>query len=169
MIDPRNTFAVPTNDKFNDGSLIGISQIWLRFFIEAFNRLMPLGVERSFSFLANGTAQKISGMQFSSRTENAIFIDYFIQRISLNISGGASGQEKNEIGMLMARFNPRAKTWTLNKPFSDGTSDCTFTISNDGQISVSGSALTGVQKIDKITWRARSLGARLLQQTGWDA
>lgn len=169
MIESRDTFEVPSNDKFFD-SFGGMAQIWLRFFISIWERLKPLGVEKSFNFISDGTAKPVSGLQFSPRTENAIFVDFFIQRISLNQTP-AAGQEKNEIGTLYIYFSPRAGIWRMTKVsgLSTTSSDVTFSINSaTGQVSVSSASLTGNIKINKITWRARSFGARLMRQEGWD-
>lgn len=147
-----------------------LSFTWEQFFRSVCDSLNPLGTEKSFQLQNNMvTPQDIEGMQFDGNTVNYILIEYFVQRFY------AGNTMLVEGGTLRLSYNAKANTWSITELSGSGPNDAgvTFAMSSaaPGQVQYTTSNITtGAEQVNKITWRARTLFAKVAKPAaGWPA
>lgn len=137
-----------------------LSLNWQDFFKLLHLMVSPLGIERSFPIANNQVvAKNIEGLQFDYKKINQVTVEYLIQRITT--STGAT--EIISAGMFMLAYKPVSQTWhivNIGTPGPD-SSGVTFSVTTGGQVQYTSSNITGTANISKITWRARTLGAKV--------
>ncbi len=133
---------------------------WQNFFRSLFDRIFPLGIEISFPLVNNqASAANIDGLQFDYRKVNQATVEYVIQRITT----GTGATELIATGMFMVTYKPVSLTWhivTIGTP-GPSTSGITFSITTGGQVQYTSTNMTGDANISKITYRARTLAAKV--------
>lgn len=164
-LNGKNSMSPPYREKLIEvGGLV--SKSWEGFFRAVFERLNPLGIETSANLTAHATeSYAISGLKFNYRTETFAVVDYIVQRVNKDTVAA----EKNQMGMIVVRFNPVAQTWTLGEiaPSNPGDADVTFSIDSTGQVKANALPFAGVEIINRISWRARVLRGSLKDSAAW--
>jgi len=153
------SFEVPYRDKVLDNEGL-LTMPWEWFFRALWERLNPLGAERSFDLENNqGTAANIDGMKFKKNKVSQATIEYLVQRVTT----GGSATELVESGILIATYNPTSEDWNLHAVDENNPEDAgiTFSITSDGQVQYTSSNVTGDASISRIVWRARTMGAKI--------
>lgn len=157
------TSEVPHNQKIIDSS--GMTSIpWGEFFRWIYDSLLPLGVERYFALSKNvSVAVDVVGLKFDHNKVNCVFIDYLIQRVAKN----PSATELIEAGTLRLVYKPRSASWSIAK-VNNGpdTSGITFTVTTAGQVQYTSTNITGTVVVQKLTYRARTLAAKVITPSG---
>jgi hypothetical protein len=151
-------FEVPINDSLTQGSGL-ISRPWEGFFRFVQKALLPLGIERAFALANNqSTFTPIEGLAFTALSVSQATVDFLIQRVTI----GAGAVELIESGSFIAVYKPGSDSWSLFYPGTTGPSDSgvDFSITSAGQVQYTSSNITGTPSISKITFRARTLGAK---------
>jgi hypothetical protein len=88
--------------------------------------------------IPNDVSTSVPNLSFSPDVVNGAIVTYSIQRITSSVT-------VSETGMLTCDYNPTntpGELWQLVRE-SDGNSNVTFTMSDEGQISITLSALAG--------------------------
>lgn len=158
MAIPKNTFDVPYKDPVQDISGL-LTTSWEWFFRSLWERLYPLGIERSFDIANNVSgATDITGMKFSSNGVSQVHIDFLVQRVTT----GGSAVELIESGFFIISYKPTSQTWAItlveiNHPSNSGVD---FTVTADGQIQYTSTNEAGTASISKLYWRARTIGGK---------
>lgn len=133
---------------------------WQQFFRKLYDLVSPMGFERSFQLENNvASAADVEGLQVNSQKINQVIIEYVIQRITT--STGAT--ELIESGLKIAVYKPVAASWslvTIGTPGPDG-SGVTLSITAGGQVRYTSTNITGTPSVSKITYRARTLAAKV--------
>lgn len=153
-------FEVPYRSQVIDSTSM-LSSVWQEFFKRLHIMLSPLGIEKSFPLENNATNKDIEGMQFDFKKVNQITVEYLIQRITT----APSATELIQAGVFMVVRKPTAGTWHIVNIGSTGpdAAGITFSMSTttQGQVLYTSTNITGTPNISKITYRARTLGARV--------
>lgn len=156
MAIPKASFDVPYKTQIIGQSGL-LTQAWEWFFRSLWERLYPLGAERSFEINNNQSSPAdITGMKFDKRGISAAVVEYLIQRVTT--STGAT--ELVEAGIFIVAYKPfAAPGWNLtmvhgDKPLDSGV---TFSITDAGQVQYTSTSITGTASISRIVWRARTL------------
>jgi len=134
---------------------------WQNFFRSLFDRLFPLGIEQTAVLLNNqATAVDMTGLQFDYRKVNQAIVEYVIQRIT---GPTLSPTELIQTGCFAVVYKPVAGTWNIVSIGSTGpdAAGITFSITTGGQVQYTSSNMTGTANISKITYRARTLSAKV--------
>lgn len=134
---------------------------WQNFFRSLFERVYSLGIEASFPLVNNqSVAANIEGLQFDYRKVNQAIIEYVIQRIT---GPTLSPTELIQTGCFAVVYKPVAATWNIVNIGSTGpdAAGITFSITTGGQVQYTSSNMTGTANISKITYRARTLSAKV--------
>lgn len=155
----QKSLDVPYESSVIDSKGI-LSISWQNFFRNLFDRIFPLGIETSFALLNNqSSAANIEGLQFDYRKVNQATIEYLIQRITT----GTGATEIITTGMFMVTYKPVSQTWHIVNIGTPGpsASGITFSITTGGQVQYTSSNITGDENISKITYRARTLSAKV--------
>lgn len=152
-------FIPPYRDLFlnSDGFL---SRQWEWFVRTLWERLDPLGVERSFTIENNKSAHTdIAGLSFSSKSVSQAIIEFLVQRVTT----GSGAVEYVESGILIATYNPTSDDWNLvsvsaNTPDNSGVD---FFITSSGQVQYTSSNInTGTPSISSLFYRVRTLAGK---------
>lgn len=100
----------------------------------------------------------VTNLKFNKRGVSVAFVDFLIQRVTT--STGAT--ELIEAGCFQVAYSPTSDDWDLTFIGSPGPDDSGVDLSVDsnGQVQYVSSSITGTDSISKITWRARTLGAK---------
>lgn len=133
---------------------------WQNFFRSLFERVLPLGLETSFPLVNNqASAANIEGLQFDYVKTNQVIIEYIIQRIT----GSISPTELIQTGVFALAYKPAAQTWHIVTIGSTGpdSAGITFSVTTGGQVQYTSTNMTGSANISKITYRARTLAAKV--------
>lgn len=141
-----------------DKNLITLS--WQNFFRKLYDIVNPLGFEKSAQLLNNqASAVNIEGMQFDFDKVNQVTIEYIIHRITTG--GGAT--EIVTTGIMQLAYRKVSLGWSIVPIGTPGpsVSGITFTITASGQVQYTSSNITGTASISKITYRARTLNAKV--------
>jgi len=149
---------VPYQNQLLDKNGI-LTVAWQQFFRMLYLVVSTLGIETSFPLVNNQVlAADITGLQFDSRKINQVSVEYLIQRVTTG--GGAT--ELITAGMFMLAYKPTSETWHVVAIGTPGpsSSGITFSVTASGQVQYTSSNITGTASISKITYRARTLGAR---------
>lgn len=149
---------IPLRDQVINGNGY-ITRIWLNFLNLIKEYLEPLGYEKHSDIVNNTTTSaNVEGLSFNSDKVSHAIVDYFIQRITT----GGGAQELVESGTLHLMYRPTSNDWVIYKASitSMPSSGITFSISSTGQVKYTSSNITGTQKISKISYRARTMGAK---------
>lgn len=136
-----------------------LSFSWQSFFRILQSMLSPLGIEKSFSLANNqASAADLVGMQFDYKKVNQVNIEYLIQRITT--STGTT--ELIQTGVFQLAYKPITAAWYINTVGSTGpdAGGITFSVTATGQVQYTSTNITGTANISKITYRARTLGAK---------
>lgn len=154
----KQSFSVPFQDPISDKSG-KLSSSWDWFLRSVFERLYPLGQERSFDIVNNqaGVAD-VTDAVFDKRGISVAHFDYFIQRVTT----GGSAIQKIEAGLLIFVYKPTSDAWakvTIGTPGPDA-SGVTFSITASGQVQYTSSNETGTASISKLYWRARTMAGK---------
>lgn len=160
-IKERSSIDVPYRNSVVELATGILSLAWQNFFRSLYERVYPLGIETSFIFENNKTdASNIEGLQFDSNKVTQVFIEYVIQRIH---GPKLDPVEKIQTGVFAVVYKPAAELWSIVNIGTPGPDNAgiTFSITAGGQVQYTSSNITGAQKISKITWRARTLGAKV--------
>lgn len=161
MAQIKESFAVPWRDKVVD-QMGMLSYRWQWFFNSLFERLYPLGVERSFDIANNqAAAADVTGLKFDKRGVSQAIIEFLVQRVTT----GAGAVELIESGILIVTYNPTSEDWNLqavsaNTPDNSGVD---FTITSSGQVQYTSSNETGTASISKLFYRSRTLAGKNTQ------
>lgn len=170
----NSTSQVPYSDKiFDSAGLISFS--WGNFFRWVFDSLSPLGSEKYFALKNYVTTTtplpmgaiagplNVDDLQFDHNKVNSVFVDYLIQRVSKN----PSATELIEAGTLRIVYKPRSASWVIAK-LNNGpdTSGITFTITASGQVQYTSTNISGTIVVQKLTYRARTLAAKVIEPSG---
>lgn len=134
---------------------------WQNFFRSLFERVYSIGIESSFSLVNNqSVASNIEGLQFDYRKVNQAIIEYVIQRIT---GPTLSPTELIQTGCFAVVYKPVAGTWNIVNIGSTGpdSAGITFSITTGGQVQYTSSNMTGTANVSKITYRARTLNAKV--------
>lgn len=134
---------------------------WQNFFRSLFERVYSIGIESSFSLVNNqSVASNIEGLQFDYRKVNQAIIEYVIQRIT---GPTLSPTELIQTGCFAVVYKPVAGTWNIVSIGSTGpdAAGITFSITTGGQVQYTSSNMTGTANVSKITYRARTLSAKV--------
>jgi len=152
-------FNVPYRNSISDVTGL-LTQPWQSFFRALQFIVAPLGYEISAPISNNvSSPANIDGMIFSPEKVNQAVVEYFIQRVTSG--GGATALYA--AGIFHVVYKPTAGTWhivTVGTPGPD-SSGITFSITTEGQVQYTSTNITGTANISKITWRARTLGAKV--------
>ncbi len=159
MATPNVTFDVPLKTKFFEatGSL---SIAWQSFFQVLFERVYPLGAEKSFEIVNNQAgAADITGLRFDYRGVSQAAVDYLIQRVTT----GGGAVELIETGTFRAVYRPTSNSWDLvqdadaDQPDNSGV---VLSITSTGQVQYTSTNTTGTAHISKFYYRARTLAGK---------
>lgn len=149
------TNEVPHRDELTDENGL-ITQPWQSFFTDVRGSLDPLGVEKSFVLKNNqATPANIDGLTFSSRGVSHATVDYLIQRVTDVV-------ELIQSGSFHLVYRPLIDDWrivVIGTPGPD-VSGITFSITHKGAVQYISTNIAGFGSISKITFRARTLGAK---------
>lgn len=99
-----------------------------------------------------GSNIPLPGLSFSTTIVRGAFIPYAIDRATTT-------QEVSEVGELSIVYNSTNSTgfkWTMTRT-ANGDASVTFAISDQGQVSISTTALTGLSHTGKITFSATAV------------
>ncbi len=152
------TIEVPYRDFVSEKTGF-VSRVWGEFFRGIRDSINSLGVEKSFKIQNNvSAAENIEGLFFDKERVSAAYVDYLIQRVSVDT--GAT--ELIEAGIFIVSYNPTSDDWNFHLVGTSGPDDSgvDLTIDSSGQVQYESSNITGIEVISKITWRARALMAK---------
>lgn len=160
MISSRNiSFLVPYRDLIigEDGLL---SRSWQNFYRLLHQAVDGLGLESYCEIINNqAVAKDIDGLTLNASSFNCVIIDYLVQRITTD----AGATELLESGVLYCVYKPTSNEWVLSKPLTSwpSSSGVTFSITASGAVQYTSSNITGTASVSKLTYRARSLTAKI--------
>lgn len=161
MASPQDSFDVPYRDPVVDSGGM-LSVVWTQFFRAFFERLMPLGSERSFTLANNQAAPAdVVGLSFSSRAVSQAVVEFLVQRVTTD----TGAIEKIETGSFTLSYNPTANDWNIaltqiNLPDNSGVD---FTVTAAGQVQYTSTNETGTPSISRVIWRSRVLAGKSAQ------
>ncbi len=158
MATPYQTFEVPFKSvALERGGLL--TPVWTAFFRSLYERISPLGVERSFEIVNNQSgAADITGMRYDYRGTSQVAIDYVIQRITT----GGGAVEKLETGIFLLVYKPTSDSWSKVVIGTAGpdVSGVTITVTATGQVQYTSTNVAGTASISRFIWRARTLAGK---------
>jgi len=99
-------------------------------------------------------AANVTGLLFAGASVKAAFIDYRIRRYST----GGSGEERVEVGQLIAQYKANAATWTLTQMASAGDdAGVVFSITSGGQVQYTSDTLPGTPSESLMKFTAKTM------------
>lgn len=152
---------VPYRDPVTDQSSL-LTTSWSNFFRSLFERIMPLGVERSFQLVNNQSAPAdVVGLKVNARAVSQAIVEYLVQRVTT----GSGATELIESGSFLLTYNPTTADWNffainINNPDDSGVG---FSVDPGGQVQYSSSSITGTASISRVLWRMRTLAGKSSQ------
>lgn len=158
MATPSANFDVPYRDEVIDASRL-LSFSWTSFFRSLYERIRPLGAEKSFALANNqSVAADIEDMKVNSRAVSHAVVEYLVQRVTTDT--GAT--ELCESGSFWLTYKPTSDTWALsviseNLPSNAGI---VFSVTAAGQVQYTTTDITGTASLSRINWRMRTLAAK---------
>jgi hypothetical protein len=158
MSEITRSFAIPRREPIADAQGL-VGRTWEWFFNSVFERLYPLGVERSFTLKNNQTsAADIEGLRFDKRGVSYASVDYLVHRVT-------STSELVQYGTLMAAYYPDSEEWDMvqvshTTPTKPNNAGITFSITADGQVRYATSDQSGAGVISVMHFRARTLAGK---------
>lgn len=161
MATPSNSFEVPYRDVVVEREGL-LSSVWTNFFLSLFERVIPLGSERSFQLANNqSSAADVDGLKVNSRAVSQAVVEFLVQRVTT----GAGATELVESGSFILTYNPTAADWSIsltniNSPDNSGVD---FTVTATGQVQYTSSNITGTASISRVFWRMRTLAGKSTQ------
>lgn len=167
MATPSNSLDVPFRDRVVDAAAI-LTETWSQFMRSIYDRLYPLGVEKSFTIVNNQVlAADIEGLQVTSRAVSQAVVEFLVQRVTT----GTGAVELIEAGSFILSYNPTANDWnisltTINVPDNSGVD---FTVDSSGQVQYTSTSVGGTASISKMFWRMRTLAGKNAQYSGQGA
>ncbi len=100
------------------------------------------------------SAADVTGLLFAGADVKAAIIDYRIRRYST----GGSGEERVEVGSMIASYKAAAATWTLTTLASAGDdAGVTFSITSGGQVQYTSDTLPGTPGESIMKFTARTM------------
>lgn len=157
----QRSIDVPYADPVLDRASGILTLPWQNFFRNLFERVFSLGIETSFPLANNqSVAADIAGLQFDYKKTQHAIIEYVIQRI---VGPTISPTEAIQCGSFAVVYKPFAATWHIVNIGSTGpdSAGITFSITTGGQVQYTSTNMTGSANVSKITYRARSLNAKV--------
>lgn len=154
----QTSFEVPYKTRLLEhGGLL--SRPWVWFFRNLWERLYPLGIEKSFPIVNNqASAADITGLKFDKRGVTCAFMEYLIQRVTT----GGSAVELTEAGLIIFTYNPTSDNWNTTQSIVDNpdNSGVTFTMASTGQVQYTSSSIAGDASISQLHYRVRTLAGK---------
>ncbi len=158
MATPTESFDVPFRERVLDA--IGLlSSPWTWFFKSVYERLYPLGIERSFALVNDQAAPAdVIGLKVNARGVSQAFVEYLIQRVTT----GGSAIELIETGLFTLSYRPTDESWDLEVIHEEQPDDSgvDFTVTADGQVQYTSTDATGDPSISRMFWRLRTLAGK---------
>jgi len=157
MASLPQSFTVPLRDKLLDGD--SITAPWEWFFRKVWERLNPLGEERSFPIVNNqASAANIDGLKFDSRYVAQALVEFLVVRVTT----GTGATELVESGLFIVVFKPTSNAWAINlvNINSPQNSGVDFTVTSAGQARYTSSNITGTASISTLHYRVRTLSGK---------
>lgn len=161
MATPSDSFDVPYSSTVIDKTLM-LTAGWVNFFRSLYDRLMPLGIERSFQIPNNiASAADVESLKVNARSVSQAIVEFLVQRVTV----GVGATEVIESGSFMLTYNPTSADWQytpvlINLPDDSGVD---FTVTTDGQVQYTSSNITGTGSISRVVWRMRTLAGKSSQ------
>lgn len=157
------SISVPYLDKISN-SMGLLSDTWSDFFRNLYDLVSFIGFESYFQIENDQTGVAVEGLQFDFRKTNQAYIDYVIQRIT----SGVGATELLESCTYIAVYKPNDESWSLFKMGTSGpnNSGVTFSIDDTGQVFYSSSNMTGTVRIHNLTYRTRTMAAKVIKPSG---
>jgi hypothetical protein len=167
MAIPSSSFDIPLKDRLVElGGAVSVSWTW--FFRSVYERLYPLGVERSFQ-LANdvSVAADVTDLKVNARGVSQAFVDYLVQRVTT----GGSAVELIETGYFTLSYRPASESWDLEQPDPDLPDDSgvTFSVTTAGQVQYTSTDIAGDPSISRMFWRMRTMAGKSTQYSSQGA
>ncbi len=103
--------------------------------------------QQVFSLVTDGTTDTITDLNFPVTAVRAAFIKYSVFRLT-------TLETVYEAGNIMAVFN--GSSWVVTRDYV-GDAKCTFNIDASGQVSITTTALTGINYSGKVSFSAQAL------------
>lgn len=148
-----------------------LAQVWEQFLREVYDCLNPLGKEQSFQLQNYVTTTtplpvdaiagpvSIDGMQFNGAAVSYAIVEFFIQRFH-------SGSSAIQGGTFTVSFNAKTNSWSIAN--GGPHAGITFTITSGGQVQYVSTNIANTKQVSKLTWRARTLAAKVaVPAAGW--
>ncbi len=167
MAIPSESFDVPLRDRLTDASYI-VSSVWASFFRSIYDRLYPLGIERSFVIVNNQVAAAdVTGLKVNARGVSQAFVEFLVQRVTT----GGGAVELIETGYFVLSYNPTADDWNIslthiNAPDNSGVD---FTVTTAGQVQYTSSNIAGDASISRMFYRMRTMAGKSSQYSSQGA
>lgn len=155
------SFDVPYRNPLIERSGM-LTTAWTNFFRSLFDRLLPLGAERSCQIANNQSgAADVVGLKVNARAVSQAVVDYLIQRVTT--STGAT--ELVESGIFILAYRPTDEDWDLSIVSEETPDDAgvDFSVTADGQVQYTSSDITGTPSISRVLWRMRTLAGKSTQ------
>jgi hypothetical protein len=158
MADPKiitRTYKVPFQEAVvsRDGML---TASWVELFRMLSDIVQPLGFERVYQIENNQSiAVPFKGLAFNSAAVSQVIVDYLIQRVT--IAPGTT-VELIQSGTFHLAYRPTSLDWDLVPMGTPGpdVSGVVFTVTADGQINYTSTAITGTPYLSRVGLRART-------------
>ncbi len=161
MAISSESFDVPLKERLSDASDL-VSSAWSSFFRSIYDRLYPLGIERSFTIVNNQAgAADVTGLKVNPRGVSQAIVEFLVQRVTT----GGGAVELVESGSFNLTYNPTAEDWNItltqiNVPDNSGVD---FTVTDEGQVQYTSTNITGDASISRIFWRMRTIAGKSTQ------
>lgn len=153
-----DSFDVPYQDAVVDNKRF-LTTTWTNFFRSLYERLSPLGIERSFPLVNNQAAPAdIDGLKVNSRAVSFATFDYLVQRVTT----GVGATELIESGTINLTYRPTDEDWDRSVVIGELPDDAgiEFTVTADGQVQYTTSNITGTASISRVIWRMRTMAGK---------
>ena len=167
MAISSESFDLPVRERIADAGSI-VSSVWASFFRSIYDRLYPLGIERTFTIVNNTAAPAdITGLKVNARGVSQAFVEFLVQRVTT----GGGAVELIESGSFNLTYNPTAEDWNItltqiNVPDNSGVD---FTVTATGQVQYTSSNVAGTASISRMFWRMRTLAGKSSQYSSQGA
>lgn len=133
---------------------------WEDFFRSISEALIPLGTEQYFPIVNNqASAANVDGLLFDGTKISYVSVDFFIQRFH-------SGSSSIQGGTFTLSYNAKTAAWSISN--GGPHAGVTFSITSAGQVQYTSTNIANTLQVSKVTWRARTLSARVNKPAaGW--
>lgn len=167
MATPTQSFDVPYRDNVVDRSGL-LSTSWASFFRSLYDRVFPLGVERTSQLENNqSSAADIEGMKVNARSLSQAVVEYLVQRVT----AGDDAVELIESGLFILSYRPTDEDWGLSVVSEEQPDDAgiEFTVTSSGQVQYTTSDIAGDASLSRIVWRMRTMAGKSAQYSSQGA